>query len=419
MCAAFLTRHRRDEAGLRGTRGSREAGDAAMRPGACYRLALRRSHNCYGRPNSVCPSVAIFLPYTASLCLGDRMLRIVLAVVAQLVVVGSVFAEPISLKGDKLREVLADSILEIDTPLKTTIPVQVGRDGLVSGEAGVLASTLGAAHDRGRWWVDGNKLCVKFFRWFEAQTHCMTVEQEGNRLSWRNETGEKGTATITKAAVNVVAARLVPTAPTPSRTSTSSPKASPTLSPASPAPVERRPLPSTTSTSPSPPEALSSAATPSKTPDQVVEEQSPPQPQETAQGSGKLVEALKFAGSEFLAAVFVGDGAPPKAYGLGARLDLPAPLPPPQPSPNVKARVTTVSPVDFRIASYRVARFTGGALVIRDGPSERYASVGFIPRDGKGVQIVGQCVDEWCPVQHHATQGWVNSSYLAPEKRDP
>ena len=111
MCAAFLTRHRRDEAGLRGTRGSREAGDAAMRPGARYRLALRRSHNCYGRPNSVCPSVAIFLPYTASLCLGDRMLRIVLAVVAQLVVVGSVFAEPISLKGDKLREVLASFYL--------------------------------------------------------------------------------------------------------------------------------------------------------------------------------------------------------------------------------------------------------------------------------------------------------------------
>ena len=68
----------------------------------------------------------------------------------------------------------------------------------MSGEAGPLASTLGAAHDRGRWWINNDRLCVKWFRWFEAQTRCITVEHEGAKIYWREEGGESGTATITK-----------------------------------------------------------------------------------------------------------------------------------------------------------------------------------------------------------------------------
>jgi hypothetical protein len=126
------------------------------------------------------------------------MLRLLL--VGVLLGIGSsAWAEPLPLTGDALRQELVGSLLEIDTPLAgVVIPVRVSADGLVSGEAGPLASTLGAAHDRGRWWISNDLLCVKWFRWFEAQTRCITVEHEGTKIYWREEGGESGTATITK-----------------------------------------------------------------------------------------------------------------------------------------------------------------------------------------------------------------------------
>ena len=129
---------------------------------------------------------------------GGQMLRLSL-VVALLGIASSAWAGPVPLTGEALRQELVGSLLAIDTPLVgVVIPVRVSADGLVSGEAGPLASTLGAAHDRGRWWIDNDRLCVKWFRWFEAQTRCITVEHEGTKIYWKEESGESGTATITK-----------------------------------------------------------------------------------------------------------------------------------------------------------------------------------------------------------------------------
>ena len=126
------------------------------------------------------------------------MLRLLLVGVL-LGIASSAWAEPLPLTGEALRQELVGSLLEIDTPLAgVVIPVRVSADELVSGEAGPLASTLGAAHDRGRWWISNDRLCVKWFRWFEAQTRCITVEHEGTKIYWREEGGESGTATITK-----------------------------------------------------------------------------------------------------------------------------------------------------------------------------------------------------------------------------
>jgi hypothetical protein len=125
------------------------------------------------------------------------MLRPIL-VSGLIVVAGSAWAGPVPLTGEALRQELVGSLLKIDTPLGVVIPVRVSEDGLVSGDAGPLASTLGAAQDRGRWWIDNDRLCVKWFRWFEAQTRCLTVQHEGTKIYWRDETGESGTATVTR-----------------------------------------------------------------------------------------------------------------------------------------------------------------------------------------------------------------------------
>ena len=118
----------------------------------------------------------------------------------------SAMAEPVRMTGDDIKRAMPGALLEIDTPLRISIPVKVGTDGLVSAEAGALGLTLGATKDRGRWWTEGDKLCMKWFRWFDAKPRCMALLREGNRVQWSEGSGESGTATITEAPPVVAAA---------------------------------------------------------------------------------------------------------------------------------------------------------------------------------------------------------------------
>jgi hypothetical protein len=304
------------------------------------------------------------------------MLRLIL-VGALLGIASSAWAGPLPLTGEALRQELIGSLLEIDTPLAgVVIPVRVSADGLVSGEAGPLASTLGAAHDRGRWWINNDRLCVKWFRWFEAQERCVTVEHEGVKIYWKDETGESGTATITK------------NAPTQA-----------TIDP----PLTNEP--STPSTSP-PPSSEASAATTSV----------PTPPTDS-------VEPMRFAAVDLVASLLPASTVEPEPNKLGVGTSDPpktvTPLrlvgkdqTPPPPQMAMKAPKPTVTP----LPSFRVTRVAmNDALIIRSGPSEDHPSVGVIPPDGKGVLIVGVCRDLWCPVRHRSSIGWVNRYYLADD----
>ena len=307
------------------------------------------------------------------------MLRLLLVGVL-LGIASSAWAEPLPLTGEALRQELVGSLLEIDTPLAgVVIPVRVSADGLVSGEAGPLASTLGAAHDRGRWWISNDRLCVKWFRWFEAQTRCITVEHEGTKIYWREEGGESGTATITKSS------------PEPAKVDP------PTL-------IEVN-QPSTPSTSPPPSSEASVAVT------------SAPDP------STESVGPIRFAAVDLVAGLLSASTVEPEPNKLGVGTSEPpktvTPLPvvakdqtPPPPQTATQAPKPTVTPM----TSFRVTRVAmDDALIIRSGPSEYHPSVGVIPPDGKGVLIVGVCRDLWCPVRHRRSIGWVNRYYLADD----
>ena len=307
------------------------------------------------------------------------MLRLIL-VGALLGIASSAWAGPLPLTGEALRQELIGSLLEIDTPLAgVVIPVRVSADGLVSGEAGPLASTLGAAHDRGRWWINNDRLCVKWFRWFEAQTRCMTVEHEGAKIYWKEEGGESGTATITKSS------------PEPAKVDP------PTL-------IEAN-QPSTPTTSPPPSSEASVAITSVPTP--------------PTDG----VEPMRFAAVDLVDSLLPASTIEPEPNKLGVGTSDPpktvTPLPvagkdqtPPPPQIAMKAPKPTVTPMP----SFRVTRVAmDDALIIRSGPSEYHPSVGIIPPDGKGVLIVGVCRDLWCPVRHRHSMGWVNRYYLADD----
>jgi len=57
----------------------------------------------------------------------------------------------------------------------------------------------------------------------------------------------------------------------------------------------------------------------------------------------------------------------------------------------------------------------GDHLNVRSGPSEYHTPIGAIGREGRGVEIVGECRDLWCPIRYGQLSGWVNRYYLAEE----
>ncbi len=105
-------------------------------------------------------------------------------------------AEPVALAENALRELAIDKTVHLESPYGT-LPVSFKADGTLSGKAsGLLAAYLGSATDRGRWNVQGDRICQKFFKWFHGETHCMRVKADGRRITWRRDDGLSGTATI-------------------------------------------------------------------------------------------------------------------------------------------------------------------------------------------------------------------------------
>lgn len=362
-------------------------------------------------------------------------------------------ADPVPLTADDLRG-LAGSLVEIDTPLGTKLPIRFGKDGLVSAEAGELAPLLGSKKDRGRWWVDGDKLCSKWFRWFDAKPRCITVAQDGTRLHWRQDDGDTGTATLVEAPAPkedpaakraaIVVADAEPAAKTPAAKS--------------PAPVALR-TPDPVAVQPTPvPEAVPEAA-----PIAVAEAAAPKPPLDDN-------TMMRFGGAGLLeASARVGSDGPANAQGVEPAALAPAAAQPPgvarvddalsplrrearsaaKPAPAPAASATAVLPPPVakapRVASADVAkaeavraavpkvraahppamapqplyRVSGvhrsDVLNVRRGPAETHATIASIPSTGRGIAITGRCEKDWCPIRYGRVRGWVNSFYLVAE----
>ncbi len=106
-------------------------------------------------------------------------------------------AEPVRLDGDALKATVTGSVVEIDTPLGTTVPIRFNSDGLMSGEAGELASLLGSPKDRGRWWIADNQIVRQVVQVVRgpAALHSPSVSM-ARAFSGRRTTARPGTATL-------------------------------------------------------------------------------------------------------------------------------------------------------------------------------------------------------------------------------
>ncbi|MDO9383988.1 MAG: hypothetical protein Q7T86_14115 [Hyphomicrobiaceae bacterium] len=311
---------------------------------------------------------------------------------------GARAAEPIALTGDNLRQIVPGSAIALDTPLNTIVPIRFATDGLMTGEAGSLASYLGAEKDRGRWWIAGDQLCLKWFRWFDAEQRCLQLRQDGDRIYWQEQDGKSGTATITARAPQIqqVVAKAKPVSPPPVVASVlaapSPPPAPPAAEVAAPAPAPSAVLGALTIIS------RAEAATPAPS--------APPQGQETvtpeaAPAAANSKQTKKASVKPAPKKQDVVKKSTARDVKLAAK---------PASAPLAK---DVAKPVESR---YQVANVEeDDVLNIRNGPSEYHDAVGAIPPTARGVKIVGVCADVWCPVVHGGTKGWVNRYYLAPE----
>jgi hypothetical protein len=280
-------------------------------------------------------------PVTAAACLCAMMAQ----------------AQSSTLSGQQLNDLVAGATVEIETPLGTKLPIRYARDGKLSGEARDLASYLGAAFDRGRWWVASDRLCHKWNRWFNSAPQCIRLSREGRLIRWRSQDGNSGTARISVPAT-VQAEAVLP------RPQSNRPKeVAPPEMPSAPADAgEKRPAgPATGSGQPS------QAAAKQVAKETVV----PPPP-----------------------------GNPPPVAAPAT----PAEAPPPRPK-------RAARPL-FKVVNVR----SDDVLNVRSGPSADFDVVGGLPPGSRGIAITNACRSKWCPVEHLSATGWVNSAFLAPEE---
>ena len=373
------------------------------------------------------------------------------------------FAGPVPLSGEDLKRSLNGALIAMDTPLGTTIPVRFGTDGLVSGEAGELAPLLGSARDRGRWWIDGDKICSKWFRWFDAEPQCLSVQQDGARLFWQQDNGKKGTATVVEgppadkaapektivAKAESIAQPTSPPAKTKSQTKGEATQARVSAPRIQPVP-EPLPLPVR---APARVEVTQVAGV------DLAPEGALPQAQgeatvvQTASASDAVADVpmMRFGGAGLLAAsariasvehsqpvsipVTSAEATKQKpAVDMRVAAHSPAPKAKPASGSPPPARETgslkqpaakdslaerdpwTSAPSIHAPGFYRVRGVARrDVLNVRRGPSDGHPAVASIPPNGRRIEVTGACQGEWCPVRYRRATGWVHSFYLSEE----
>jgi hypothetical protein len=94
-----------------------------------------------------------------------------------------------------LRKAVAGNTVHLATPMGG-LPINYRTNGTMSGSAGTLASYVGSARDRGRWWIVADKLCQRWNTWLSGKSYCFRLRQEGATIHWTRNDGLSGVATI-------------------------------------------------------------------------------------------------------------------------------------------------------------------------------------------------------------------------------
>ena len=273
-------------------------------------------------------------------------------------------AEPVMLNGPALTVAMTGATVEVDTPFRLRLPVQYSADGKITAEAGGLSGYLGSASDHGKWWVETDRLCHKWSRWFDRETQCLRIIRDGANLQWSRDDGQKGTATIVAEAPRVEKPPFALGAPD-----------------LAPRAVAAAPVIVAPEVPASPPVAV---PPPAAKPSPVAVKTTP------APNAPAVIAA-------------VASPAPAKSAARPPALAKPVAA--------VPAPLTEPAAPSYKVAGVR----PDDVLNVRRQPSEGARVVGALPAEARGLHLAGACVKEWCPIVHRGLSGWVGRYYLEAE----
>ncbi len=335
------------------------------------------------------------------------------ALVATLHAATSALADPATLGGDALQAIVPGAHIELDTPLKTVVPIRFSPDGLMTGEANGLGSYLGSNRDRGRWRIAGDQLCLKWFRWFDAEERCLHLRRDDQRIYWQEVGGESGTATLVTSGEQVAKAttRFAFATAGSTRQSPEPLKAVPDQPDA-----DEKALADTAAASPAAPADATAPAPASAVTADLANltiisraEAATPPPAASVPAAPPALQAAAVT----MPAKHTGPPSPDKLKA--ARIDKPV-APAKDRTAKRQTRVSSAAPASDPL--YQVAHVDDDdVLNVREGPSEDHEAIAEIPADGRGVRIVGPCQADWCPISHGDTKGWVNRYYLEADAK--
>lgn len=314
------------------------------------------------------------------------MLKPVSATLAVCLSLSSSFAAVGTLPAAEIRKLVTGATVEIDAPLGNKLPVEYAQDGRLAGQARGLASHLGSASDKGRWWVEADKLCQLWERWFNAEPQCLELQKEAGRIRWRDSRGNTGMATVIAQSPKVAragnAGEQERSAIQFTRPRTFPPQTPPAIEPA------RKPAPANAEFDTVPP-----PATPRKPPLEGRMSIGAPVPP-----AAPAIEA-KPASPQ-----------PPPAAPPIARSATPHPRPEAKPAPSLSTQSAPKSPA-FKVTNVAAT----DVLNVRSGPSAEHDIVGSLAPETAGIHLTGDCRSKWCRIEHRSLTGWVNRSFLSDD----
>jgi len=125
-------------------------------------------------------------------------MRIALAtgVVLALCAASPAQSEPLS-ASDIEREIIGKRIY-LAAPFGGEFPLNYLANGEVNGDGQALGlGRFMQPRDRGRWWIDADRLCQQFETWYDGEPMCFNLTWIGpDQVQWIRNNGETGTARI-------------------------------------------------------------------------------------------------------------------------------------------------------------------------------------------------------------------------------
>ena len=95
------------------------------------------------------------------------------------------------------REIIGKTVY-LAAPLGGEFPLNYRPSGVVDGNGTALG--LGKyikPEDRGRWWIQSNRLCQQFTVWYNGNKMCFELTKVGtDKVKWVRDDGESGVARI-------------------------------------------------------------------------------------------------------------------------------------------------------------------------------------------------------------------------------